>query len=49
MIWALRSVLLDGLAPRQILLIKLSICSILTFGLGLSIFRIARKRFYDYI
>ena len=46
---ASRNVLLDGLAPNSMLLVKLAACSIFMFLAGLLVFRRLRTGFYNYL
>lgn len=45
----LREILLDHTAPNPATLFKLTYCSILVLLVGWSIFRLMKKRFYDYL
>ncbi len=49
LILALRNIVLDGTAPRTELLLKLTLSSLLMFGLGWGVFRNLKQRFYDYL
>ncbi|MBM3813485.1 MAG: ABC transporter permease [Acidimicrobiia bacterium] len=49
MVFAMRYILLDGVAPPTTLLFKLAISSMLVFLLGWSIFTRLKRRFYDYL
>jgi lipopolysaccharide transport system permease protein len=49
LILALRNIVLDGVAPREELLIKLTASSLFMFGLGWTVFRNMKQRFYDYL
>src|SRR5215469_6019361 len=49
MILALRNILLDGVAPRGELLLKLTGSSILMVGLGWAVFWKLKSRFYDHL
>ena len=49
LILALRNILLEGVAPRDELLIKLTLSSLFMFGLGWGVFQNLKQRFYDYL
>ena len=49
LILALRNILLEGVAPRGELLIKLTLSSLFMFGLGWGVFQNLKQRFYDYL
>jgi lipopolysaccharide transport system permease protein len=49
LVMATRNVLLEGRAPAVSLLSKLTLVSVLTFVTGLAVFRLLRRRFYDYL
>ncbi len=49
LVLALRNIFLEGIAPPNSLLIKLTISSVGTFILGLLLFRKMKQRFYDYV
>jgi ABC-type polysaccharide/polyol phosphate export permease len=49
LVLASRNILLDGKAPPESLLIKLAVSSVAMFFAGLGVFRLLRKRFYDYL
>jgi ABC-type polysaccharide/polyol phosphate export permease len=49
LVLASRHILLEGVAPPTGLFIKLAISSIGVFVLGLGMFRVLRRRFYDYL
>src|SRR5262249_23023306 len=49
LVMAMRTILLDNLAPAPSLLIKLTISSLVMLGLGLLVFRRLSVRFYDYL
>jgi ABC-type polysaccharide/polyol phosphate export permease len=49
LVMAMRTILLDNLAPAPSLLIKLTISSLLMLGMGLLVFRRLSVRFYDYL
>jgi ABC-type polysaccharide/polyol phosphate export permease len=47
LVLASRNVLIEGIAPPSTLLWKLSLCAIVTFVVGLTVFRRLQPRFYD--
>jgi ABC-type polysaccharide/polyol phosphate export permease len=49
LVWALRYILLDAVAPPVSLLIKLTLSSVLMLAIGVMIFRRLKPRFYDYL
>jgi lipopolysaccharide transport system permease protein len=49
LILALRNIVLEGVAPRTELLLKLSLSSLFMFGLGWGLFHKLKQRFYDYL
>jgi ABC-type polysaccharide/polyol phosphate export permease len=49
LVWALRYIMLDGIAPPASLLIKLSLSSMLMLGVGILVFRRLKPSFYDYL
>jgi hypothetical protein len=49
MVLALRSIILEGVAPRTELLLKLTLSSVFMFVFGLGVFRNLKQRFYDYM
>jgi ABC-type polysaccharide/polyol phosphate export permease len=49
LVLAMRNILLDGAAPPTSLLVKLALCSVTTFVLGLMAFRGLQQRFYNYL
>jgi ABC-type polysaccharide/polyol phosphate export permease len=49
LIFSLRAILLEGGAPRTLLLIKLAAVSFVTFGIGLAVFRRLRRGFYAFL
>lgn len=49
LVLAMRIILLEGKAPPNTLLIKLSVVAFVTFALGMIIFRKLQTRFYDYL
>jgi len=49
LILALRTILLDGAAPRSELLWKLTVSSLIMFAGGWLVFRNLKNRFYDYL
>ncbi len=49
LVLAVRNILLDGIPPPAPLLVKLVLSSTLMFGAGLTVFRLLRRRFYDYL
>jgi ABC-type polysaccharide/polyol phosphate export permease len=49
LVWALRYILLDAVAPPASLLIKLTCSSLAMLGMGVLVFRHLKPRFYDYL
>ncbi len=49
LVLACRNVLLDGVAPRTQLLLKLALSSAVVLLVGLLVFRALRRRIYDYL
>jgi len=49
LVLACRNVLLDGVAPRTQLLVKLVLSSVLVLLAGFAVFRALRRRVYDYL
>lgn len=49
LILALRTIILDGAAPRPELLVKLTASSVIVFVLGWLVFRGMKRRLYDYL
>jgi ABC-type polysaccharide/polyol phosphate export permease len=49
LVLALRNIILEGKAPRAVLLSKLFFVSCFMLGLGWSVFRRLNRRFYDYL
>jgi ABC-type polysaccharide/polyol phosphate export permease len=49
LVWALRYILLDAVAPPASLLIKLTLSSLAILGLGALVFRRLKPAFYDYL
>ena len=49
LVLAARNILLDGIPPPAPLLIKLVASSTLVFVVGFTVFRLLRRRFYDYL
>ena len=49
LVLACRNILLDGIAPPTALLLKLALSSTLVFVAGVAVFRLLRRRFYDYL
>jgi len=49
LVLAARNILLDGIPPPAALLLKLSASSTLMFVAGFAVFRLLRRRFYDYL
>jgi ABC-type polysaccharide/polyol phosphate export permease len=49
LVLAARNILLDGIPPPAPLLIKLAVSSTLVFVAGFTVFRLLRRRFYDYL
>jgi ABC-type polysaccharide/polyol phosphate export permease len=49
LVWALRYIMMDGIAPPASLLIKLSLSSMLMLGVGILVFRRLKPSFYDYL
>jgi ABC-type polysaccharide/polyol phosphate export permease len=49
LVFALRYILLDGVAPPTRLLVKLALGALFVFGFGLLVFRRLKNRFYDYL
>jgi ABC-type polysaccharide/polyol phosphate export permease len=49
LVWALRYILLDAVAPPALLLIKLTFSSLVMLGIGALVFRRLQPRFYDYL
>jgi ABC-type polysaccharide/polyol phosphate export permease len=49
LVFALRYILLDEVAPPASLLIKLTLSSVLMLGIGFVVFRQLRAHFYDYL
>jgi lipopolysaccharide transport system permease protein len=49
LVWALRYILLDGVAPPTSLLIKLAVSSVAMLGIGWLVFRRLKPAFYDYL
>jgi ABC-type polysaccharide/polyol phosphate export permease len=47
LVLAMRNVLLDGVAPRPVLLVKLALSSMVMFALGWMTFRSLKQGFYD--
>ena len=48
-ILAMRDILLDGKAPPIVLVLKLTLVSIVTIGIGHLVFRRVQSRFYEYL
>jgi len=46
---AMRNILLEGVAPRGLLIVKLTISASIMLGIGWLVFRSSRQRFYDYL
>jgi len=49
LVLAMRDILLDGVAPRNVLLLKLAGSSMFMLFTGLVVFRNLKQRFYDYL
>jgi ABC-type polysaccharide/polyol phosphate export permease len=49
LVLACRNILLDGIAPPTPLLLKLACSSSLVFLAGIGVFRLFRRRLYDYL
>lgn len=49
LVLACRNILLDGIAPPTPLLLKLAISSTLVFLAGIAVFRLLRRRLFDYL
>ena len=49
MVLAMRNILLDGVPPGTLLLIKLTGGSLTMLGIGVLVFRRLKPRFYDYL
>ena len=49
LVQAMRSILLEGAAPPQSILIKLTLVSLTMLGAGFMVFRGLKHRFYDYL
>jgi ABC-type polysaccharide/polyol phosphate export permease len=49
LVLALRNILLDGVPPPPLLLIKLTVSSVAMLGLGFLVFRRLKPGFYDYL
>jgi lipopolysaccharide transport system permease protein len=49
LVMASRNILMDGTLPAASLLIKLTLASMVTLGMGLLVFRRLKPRFYDYL
>jgi ABC-type polysaccharide/polyol phosphate export permease len=49
LVLAVRNILLDGVPPPPSLLLKLVASSVLVFFAGFAVFRMLRRRFYDYL
>jgi lipopolysaccharide transport system permease protein len=49
LVLACRNILLDGIAPPTPLLLKLALSSTLVFLAGMTVFRLLRRRLYDYL
>ena len=49
LILAMRNILMEGLAPRWELLVKLTLVAVLTFSFGFIVFQRLKRRFYDHL
>jgi ABC-type polysaccharide/polyol phosphate export permease len=49
LVWALRYILIDAVAPPASLLIKLTLLSLAMLGIGFLVFQRLKPRFYDYL
>lgn len=49
LVMAMREVVLDAHEPSRVLLIKLAVTAFATLGLGFTVFRRMKNRFYDYL
>lgn len=49
LVLAMRTILLDGSSPRPVLMERLAVSSIVSFGLGLFVFRKLKNRLYNYL
>ena len=49
LVLALRNILIDGVPPPSLLLVKLTVSSLAMLGIGFVVFRRLKPRFYDYL
>jgi ABC-type polysaccharide/polyol phosphate export permease len=49
LVLALRNILIDGVSPSPLLLIKLTVSSLTMLGIGFIVFRYLKPKFYDYL